>query len=120
MFHEPLSVYATSEPVCALEASFRRFLLWSCSMETAIVVGGNGPTRACAPSAVVLLCFKWHSREYQDEGFPNTFNIIYFYFCFYLQAVTVLMAWMICACTSPRNETPISKVIHIKLYQALY
>lgn len=118
MFHELLSVYATPEPICALEASFRRFLLWFCSMETSIVVGGNGPRPACAPSAVVLLCFKWHSREYQDEGFPNTFNIIYSYF--YLQAVTVLMAWLICACTSPHNKTPISKVIHNKLCQALY
>lgn len=73
VFHELLGTYATSQSICALDASLRWFLPCFYGRHPLYQTGF-----AC--SALVLLCVKCHSREYQDGGFPSTIHIIYFNF----------------------------------------
>lgn len=105
MFHELLSIYATSESLCALDASLRRFLPRFCGMETSIVLGGNGTIQGFPAPCLCCFVSSGIPVNARMKGFPAQSTL-------FTSAVMVLMPWLICVCTSPCNKTLISKVIY--------
>lgn len=107
MFHELLSMYATLESICALDASLRRFLPCFCGMETSFALGESGTMRGSL--ALCLCCFV------SSDSLVNTRMVSQHNQTLFTSAVMVVMPWLICVRTSPRNKTLTSKAIYNKV-----